>query len=219
VTFRYTVKEIFGTTIQGEGGMTGVPCHFVRLSGCNMWDGRPETREASLCPFCDTDFYKGDKMTAGQINIALIELTTLSARPEWVTVTGGEPMLQLSKSMDLVEHLHRGGWRVAIETNGTVEIPSGVFNEGDYLTMSPKLERSQIIAGPVDSVKLLYPHPDPAMTPDAFADYPAQSHYLQPITAATEEQTTHNRQQAVEYVKRNPWWRLSLQTHLITGVQ
>ncbi len=43
----YRVKEIFGPTLQGEGLHAGMPCVFLRLAGCNAWDGRPETRAAS----------------------------------------------------------------------------------------------------------------------------------------------------------------------------
>jgi len=66
-TRTYRVKEIFGPTIQGEGLHTGMPCLFVRLAGCNAWDGRPETRAASACPYCDTDFRGGEALALAEI--------------------------------------------------------------------------------------------------------------------------------------------------------
>ncbi len=64
---QYGVHKIFGSTIQGEGAMAGLPVVFVRFTGCNMWDGRPESREESKCPFCDTDFLHGNMMTIREI--------------------------------------------------------------------------------------------------------------------------------------------------------
>ena len=52
----YSVKSIFGPTIQGEGTLTGQVTSFLRFAGCNVWDGRPETKASSACPYCDTDF-------------------------------------------------------------------------------------------------------------------------------------------------------------------
>ena len=126
---KYSVHKIFGPTIQGEGGMTGTVCHFLRLSGCNMWDGRPETRASSRCPFCDTDFFSHTLLTAPEIVARLLEL----GRVNWVTVSGGEPALQLDR--ELVDCLHGAGLKVAVETNGTRPIKAPV----DYLTLSPKL--------------------------------------------------------------------------------
>ena len=51
----YTVKEIF-PTLQGEGFHAGRAAVFVRFSGCNLWTGREEDRDAATCRFCDTDF-------------------------------------------------------------------------------------------------------------------------------------------------------------------
>ena len=57
---RYTVKNIF-YTLQGEGVHAGRPAVFCRFSGCNLWSGREEDREAAICKFCDTDFVGGQR--------------------------------------------------------------------------------------------------------------------------------------------------------------
>ena len=97
---KYSVHNIFGPTIQGEGGMTGTVCHFLRLSGCNMWDGRASTREASMCPFCDTDFFSHTMKTAQ----AIVEELDSLGRKGWVTISGGEPALQVDQN--LIDALH-----------------------------------------------------------------------------------------------------------------
>ena len=68
---RYQVKEIFGPTVQGEGPNQGKPCVFLRFSGCNAWDGRAETRAASACPYCDTDFLAASLWTAQKLSPGL----------------------------------------------------------------------------------------------------------------------------------------------------
>ena len=231
---KYSVHKIFGPTIQGEGGMTGVVSHFIRLSGCNMWDGRPETREASQCPFCDTDFLSHTMMTADEIFQALM-LQTLDTmqeqgldrpatlkgwrdvRTEWVTISGGEPLLQVD--WELCETLAIG-YKIAVETNGTVEMNPRLLRWVDYITMSPKAPRDEIQLSSADCLKVLYPHPNPAITPEAFADYNADDFFVQPIDADDPAQSQINVNSTVKklYALGNPW-RLSLQIHKILDVE
>ena len=206
---KYSVHKIFGPTIQGEGGMTGTVCHFIRLSGCNMWDGRPETRGASLCPFCDTDFFSHTMMTADNI----IEQLDSLGRKGWVTISGGEPALQLDEP--LVNSLHGAGYLVAIETNGTKPIAGKV----DYLTLSPKLSRRETVVTDCDSLKLLYPHPNPLIRPELFNDINARDKYLQPIDTGNDQGNQVNVQRTIDKLYELDGWRLSLQTHKYAGVE
>lgn len=214
----YMVKETFGPTIQGEGGMAGTPCHFLRFTGCNMWDGREETRDESACPFCDTQFRGGERMTALQIMERLHKL----GRTEWVTITGGEPMLQLD--LDLVKMLHTH-WQLAIETNGSIEIPDDVYRYLDHVTMSPKVPREELQQLRCHSLKLLYPHPDPRITPESFWDINAHERFLQPITPQNGPYAGRPDGPHTDLVINRltqgdlPDWRLSLQTHQLTGVR
>jgi len=205
---RYSVHEIFGPTIQGEGGMTGTVCHFLRFSGCNMWDGRPATRAASRCPFCDTDFFSHTLMTADQI----VERLAGLPRVEWVTISGGEPALQLDD--ELCDALHDAGYLIAVETNGTRELRGSP----DYVTLSPKLPPARTIPAHVDCLKVLYPHPNPLITPEAFAGFFAGSRYIQPITTGDAATNALNLSGALALVYRLPEWKLSVQLHKLLGV-
>ena len=92
----YRVKEIFGPTLQGEGLHAGMPCVFLRLTGCNAWDGRPETRAASACPYCDTDFRGGEALDVSTI---MDRLAALTPKTNGCVLTGGEPLLQADEAL------------------------------------------------------------------------------------------------------------------------
>ena len=129
----YRVKEIFGPTLQGEGQHAGRSCLFVRLSGCNAWDGRPETRADSACPYCDTDFFGGDAM---DLDAILAQLHSLHPALDKIgcVLTGGEPLLQAD--LFLIEALASACAWVDIETNGTQLCPQRPENV--FISCSPK---------------------------------------------------------------------------------
>jgi 7-carboxy-7-deazaguanine synthase len=223
---KYGIKKIFGATIQGEGSMSGTVCNFIRFTGCNRWDGRPETRTESDCPFCDTDFYKGSVM---DIDSILTELNELDSMAEWITLSGGEPALQLAKNPDLVYSLKEAGYKLAIETNGSIDAP--VFEDIDHVTLSPKQTNDKTHLRKCDTIKLLYPHPNPLINPESFKDFNAEQFYLQPIEPIytrvlfgskenigpfknTQEKLWRDRmKQTAEYCCSNPKWKLSAQIH------
>lgn len=104
------VQEVFAT-LQGEGPFSGEPAVFVRLAGCNL-----------KCVWCDTEF---ESSTWKPGREALIERVASTAAPrcDLVVLTGGEPLRQ--DVTPLIEGLLNRGFRVQIETNGTlwVELP------------------------------------------------------------------------------------------------
>jgi 7-carboxy-7-deazaguanine synthase len=151
VTRRYAVKEIFGPTIQGEGLHAGMPCMFVRLAGCNAWDGRPETRAASACPYCDTDFRGGEQLTDVEILSRLSALRTTA--PLGCVLTGGEPLLQADEA--LLAGLGTAFDWVDVETNGTRVCPSRPANVS--ISCSPKLVPGQDVVVAPDWWKILIP--------------------------------------------------------------
>lgn len=106
-TFRqsFLVNEIF-KTIQGESTWAGLPCTFVRLTGCNL-----------RCSYCDTAYayHEGSEMTAMQIAEAVDAMGI-----KLVTLTGGEPFVQ--EIQCLVTLLLDKGYKVLIETNGMFPI-------------------------------------------------------------------------------------------------
>ncbi len=150
----YAVKELFGPTLQGEGEHAGLPCLFVRLAGCNAWDGKPETRASSACPYCDTDFRGGEHLTSTDIITQLIQkLPTNHSAPIGCVLTGGEPLLQADETLlqELGAHF---SW-VDIETNGTRPCPPHPKNV--FISCSPKKIANQPIVVKPDWWKVLIP--------------------------------------------------------------
>ena len=99
------ITEIY-KSLQGESTYAGLPCVFVRLTGCNL-----------RCSWCDTEysFYGGKKMTAEQVFDAV---ERLSPRGGYVEITGGEPMLQQRELVPLMQRLLDSEYKVLLETSG-----------------------------------------------------------------------------------------------------
>lgn len=192
------VNEIF-YSLQGEGYWTGTPAVFIRFSGCNL-----------KCPFCDTNHQPYVEMTEEEI---MDEINKYPA--DLVVITGGEPALQLNNKM--VELLHNAEKTVAVETNGTKELPKWV----DWVTVSPKEpyvgKAGKVILTSADEVKIVLDdkvqHEDP--TYGVRADW----YFVQPCDTGDKERNKAIMQQCVEFIKKNPKWRLSLQTQKILNVR
>jgi 7-carboxy-7-deazaguanine synthase len=124
----FSVIEIFGPTIQGEGAEAGLPTHFVRLGGCDY-----------RCSWCDTMYAVEPSVvraTAQRLSSEEIvdALAGLAGAPRWVTISGGNPALhQLGP---LIDQLHARGYRIGVETQGSVWRPW--LGDMDRLTVSPK---------------------------------------------------------------------------------
>jgi 7-carboxy-7-deazaguanine synthase len=108
------ITEIF-KSVQGEGTRAGLPCIFVRLTGCNL-----------RCTWCDTAyaFHGGKKMSVGEVLARVDELCGRAAEQSGtaatvplVELTGGEPLLQ-EEIYPLAEELLARGYTVMIETSG-----------------------------------------------------------------------------------------------------
>ncbi len=110
------ITEIY-KSLQGESTYAGLPCVFVRLTGCNL-----------RCSWCDSEytFQGGRKMSLEEV---LEEVSRLSPRGGLVEITGGEPMLQEREVVPLMQGLLGGGYRVLLETSGEralALVPAGV---------------------------------------------------------------------------------------------
>lgn len=207
----YAVKEIF-LTLQGEGAQTGMRAVFLRFAGCNLWTGREEDRETAVCRFCDTDFVGMDGQNGGRFATA----DALAARVEhfWgddpenrlVVITGGEPLLQLDTP--LIDALHARGFRLAVESNGTIVAPAGI----DWLCISPKAG-SAVVQRQGQELKLVFPQPD--LPPESVAHWDFGHFFLQPMDGPNQKA---NVQAAVAHILDHPRWRLSLQTHKLIGI-
>ena len=199
----YTVREIFHS-LQGEGVQTGRAAVFLRFAGCNLWSGREADRANAACRFCDTDFVGGDKFADAQSLAEAVRATGGATR--YVVVTGGEPGLQLDEA--LLHALHGLGFEVAIETNGTVEIPPGI----DWVCVSPKAGTDlKVTRG--DELKLVFPQE--GAVPADFERLAFDHFLLQPMDGP---ERAANTQAAIAHCLTHPRWRLSLQTHKIVGI-
>lgn len=214
----YTVKEIF-YTLQGEGAHAGRPAVFLRFAGCNLWTGREEDRTEAICQFCDTDFV-GTGPDGGRFGQATALADAVvdrwrvgsherasAAAQRYVVCTGGEPLLQLDTP--LIDALHERGFAVAIETNGTLEAPSGI----DWTCVSPKAD-ADLVLRRGDELKLVFPQD--GGEPERFTDLDFRYFFLQPMDGPA---IADNMREAVAYCLAHPQWRLSLQTHKLLGIR
>lgn len=207
---KYAVKEIF-YTLQGEGAHTGRPAIFLRFSGCNLWSGREEDRHKAICKFCDTDFWgtdghNGGKYTAAELASFVNSLWPDGANHKYIVCTGGEPLLQVDS--DIIKELHYYNFEIAVETNGTIEVPKGI----DWVCMSPKAN-SDIVVKNGNELKIVYPQK--GLDPKDFQALDFNHFYIQPMDSESQEE---NIIQSIIFCKENPVWKLSMQTHKILGI-
>ena len=209
----YQIKEMF-YTLQGEGANAGRPAVFCRFAGCNLWSGREVDRAAATCKFCDTEFVGTDGTLGGKYATAVDLAAQIAAlwpagkgAHRLTVLTGGEPLLQVDAG--LIGALHAQGFEIAVETNGTIAAPPGL----DWICVSPKagapwLQR----AG--QELKVIWPQPGLNLAELEQADF--THHFLQPMDSVFKRDNT---QLCIDACLANPAWRLSLQTHKITGIR
>ena len=209
----YSVKDIF-YTLQGEGGQAGMAAVFLRFTGCNLWSGLERDRASAVCQFCDTDFVGVDGTGGGKFATptALAD-AVLALWPEadtdhrLVVCTGGEPLLQIDTP--LIDALHAQGFRIAVETNGTIAAPPGL----DWICVSPKSD-APLAQTRGDELKLVFPQAQ--ARPERFEHLEFTRYLLQPMDGPDREANTGL---AIAYCMAHPRWRLSLQTHKFTGIR
>ena len=207
----YAVKEIF-LTLQGEGMQAGRRAVFLRLSGCNLWTGREQDRATAQCNFCDTDFVGTDGEGGGKFKRAeeladhVAALWGPSDERRLVVVTGGEPMLQLDAA--LIDALHARGFRVAVESNGTLAATPGI----DWLCISPKAG-TEVIQRTGDELKLVWPQD--GIDPAALEGWDFDHFLVQPMDCADKRAALDA---AIKLALERPQWRLTLQAHKVVGL-
>ena len=207
----YAVKECF-LTLQGEGVQSGSRAVFVRFAGCNLWSGREQDRAEAQCNFCDTDFIGTDGEGGGKF--ASAEELAAQVERRWgeggdgrlVVITGGEPMLQLDPA--LVEALHERGFRVAVETNGTLPAVDGL----DWICVSPKAG-TEVVQRTGDELKLVWPQA--GLDPAELEGWDFGHFLVQPMDCAERDAAVDA---AIRLAMERPKWRLSLQAHKVVGL-
>jgi len=208
----YSIKEIF-YTLQGEGAHAGRPAVFCRFSGCNLWTGREQDRATATCQFCDTDFVGTDGEGGGKFRTAQDLAATIDAlwpasypASKYVVFTGGEPLLQLDAA--LIDAMHAVGFMIAIETNGTLPVPAGV----DWICVSPKVG-STLVVHKGDEIKVVIPQAGQDIADYQQLDF--ANYFVQPMDGPL---AAFNTQLAIDTCRRNPQWKLSLQTHKLLQI-
>lgn len=181
-------------TLQGEGSYSGVAAYFIRIGGCDVgchWCDVKESWDADLHPS-----------------------TTLEQMREWtapyggiIVVTGGEPLMY--DCTDLTTELRKTGKRLHIETSGAYEL-SGNW---DWICLSPKktmLPKPSVFAAAHELKCIIYNKNDFKFAIENAAQVnPDCVLYLQPEWSKKEEMLPL----IIDFIKENPQWRLSMQTH------
>ena len=207
----YAVKETF-LTLQGEGVQAGSRAVFLRFAGCNLWSGREQDRATAQCNFCDTDFVGTDGEGGGKFASAdeLADHVAALWGPEserrLVVITGGEPMLQLDAA--LVDALHERGFRVAVETNGTLPATPGI----DWVCVSPKAG-TEVVQRSGDELKLVWPQA--GIDPAELERWRFDHFLVQPMDCAERDQAVDA---AIRLAMERSQWRLTLQAHKVVGL-
>jgi 7-carboxy-7-deazaguanine synthase len=225
VTLR--VLEIF-ESLQGEGYWSGTPMTFVRLAGCNAPD-----LDLGCVQWCDTregwnpDF--GEDLEVSEV--------ILQVRLPRVCLTGGEPLLQKEGVARLAADARGLGMRLHLETNGTIDPPSGLsMADGrafDWATVSPK-PPDYLVArgwlGHVDELRLVVDdHLTTAIDERLAAAHPEAVVFLQPVWDVSVADGRREgaalgpswvaTQRAMALAMDHPEWRLSLQMHKFLGIR
>jgi len=207
----YAVKECF-LTLQGEGVQAGARAVFMRFAGCNLWSGREADRATAICRFCDTDFVGTDGEGGGKFADA--DALAVQVERIWdggpdqrlVVITGGEPMLQLDSA--LRDALHARGFRVAMESNGTLPALPGL----DWLCVSPKAG-SEVVQRSGDELKLVWPQP--GIDPAELEGWDFANFLVQPMDSPARAAAV---EASIALAMARPKWRLTLQAHKLVGL-
>jgi len=207
----YAVKEAF-LTLQGEGVQAGSRAVFLRFAGCNLWSGREQDRATAQCNFCDTDFVGIDGPGGGKFADAdkladhVEALWGPGKERRLVVITGGEPMLQLDEA--LIDALHERGFRVAVESNGTLAAVRGI----DWLCISPKVG-TEVVQRSGDELKLVWPQP--GIDPAQFERWEFDHFLVQPMDGPDRKASIDA---AIDLAMARPRWKLTLQAHKVVGL-
>ena len=197
------VVEIFHS-IQGEGANAGRSAVFIRLANCNL-----------NCSFCDTDWSNYSEMTVSQVIEEVRKFPIADKQHHNLLVwTGGEPTLQLTN--EILENF--SGYYNCIETNGTNPVPSLI----QYISCSPKV-LPEILRMNFNRVsEFRYPVSVGDILPDISELPQADNYFVSPVFVGEEkkqmERNNENILYSIDYIKKNPQWRLSLQIHKLLNI-
>jgi len=195
----YPVMEHY-YTLQGEGYHAGKAAYFIRLGGCDVG-----------CVWCDVkeswDAAKHPMITVEQI----VDLCKIH-KGKIAVITGGEPAMHNLSALCIA--LHTSGFKVHIETSGSHKLTGNI----DWITVSPKkfktpLQESLAVANELKVV--IYNKADFRWAEENASHVSRDCKlYLQPEWSKSEKINPI----IIEYIKENPHWQLSLQTHKFINI-
>ena len=193
------VMEYF-YTIQGEGFYSGKSAFFIRLAGCDVG-----------CVWCDVK-ESWDVNEHPLVTIDFLEKEVVTSRTNFVVITGGEPAMYDLNA--LINRLKTHEIEVAIETSGTYKLIGAI----DWYCFSPKKFKEPIEEAyqKADELKIIINHPldfEWAEMHAAKVDSNCKL-YLQPEWSKQERFLPT----IIDFVKKHPKWRISLQTHKFMNI-
>lgn len=205
----YPVMESF-YTLQGEGFYTGNAAYFIRLAGCDVgcvWCDVKESWNANEHP----KYSVNDIIEKVLIEVNYHSISNKTNLPI-IVITGGEPLMH--NLNELTKALQQKGFKTNIETSGSSAL-SGSWN---WICLSPKKFKPPIKENIVlaNELKIIVYNKQDFKWAESYAKQ-VNSHcklYLQPEWSKRELITPL----IVEYIKLNPQWQLSLQTHKYINV-
>lgn len=226
----YKVNEIF-LSLQGEGVRAGTANVFVRFSGCNLSCAKEEGPRSPGGFDCDTEFVSGISMSVddilGEAGRLWGDATNGRRSVPWIIFTGGEPALQLD--VDLLQAVRAAGFKISVETNGSVLLPMdpepvpphvcdsrdrSCFSLFDWITVSPKVAEHAVRQLVADEVKYVRARGQGIPRPAVSAQHLLLSPAFGPRGVEPEDMA-----HCIQLVKENPAWRLSCQQHKWWGVR
>lgn len=187
-------------SIQGEGFHSGKPAHFIRLAGCDV-----------CCTWCDEKI-AWDEHLFSSVPISQIINNVFESKANAVVITGGEPFRHNLRSLSAA--IKKRKILLLAETSGT----EAITGQWDWITLSPKKHHRPLLASyeKANELKVVIQQPEDilwAETNEKLVN--AKTHlYLQPEWSCFNEIIPV----IIRYIKENPRWRLSVQTHKFLNI-
>lgn len=189
----YKTSEIF-YSVQCEGFYSGMPALFVRFYGCNC-----------TCSFCDTKLKTYTEYSLNQL-LKIIK----SYNVKNIILTGGEPVLQIDTN--LLEKLKKENYFVCLETNGELNIDWDIYKNIDHITCSPKTDFFKLKK--CNDLKIVYNGQSELQINNIRSNISHDFLWLQP-----ESNKKEYIEKAIELLKINNDWGLSIQWHKLIGIK
>lgn len=247
---RYGVISVKDTLLL-EGVRAGTRAVEVRFSGCNLWDGHPLRRMQAAAPcaaWCDSDHFRGAAVGLDDlVEAAEEDWPAKDGVERWLHLTGGEPMMQVDAG--LVTAFKARGWRISMETNGTLAWL--LYDRIDWLVVSPKAGLPVMVPR-ADELRVAYPGAggafdgwkdedllalreklscqhafvvpiDPPLDPDRIGltvlRHAAEDENADDVTLLAATMYQSSVTRCVGFVHQNPSWRLGLQVSKLAGLE